>query len=248
MLTLTTVLAVLLLILSARAGLTPTGPGPTDVFLAGSQCSISWLPDPTGTWTNVTIQLMSGQNLAMTPVITVVQDLDGTDPTQSPYNWTCPEVQPYSAIYFYEFSQPGSDSPAWTTRFTIASPNGTVDPPEYPTQPSGDATPWGTGQLALSTPSNTTSMNSTLTLPELDGNSTLALPTATPSQSGFVKVVQPTATTVLTWVVLPVSSNGSDTGAADKVALALASDVRELGWSGPLAGAALLAAAGLCIL
>ncbi|KZT62188.1 hypothetical protein CALCODRAFT_420836, partial [Calocera cornea HHB12733] len=135
------------LLLLARAALTPTGPGPTDTFRAGSSCSISWTPDPTGEWTNVTIQLMSGQNMAMLPVLTVLTALDGTSAAPTSYSYLCPEVEPYSAIYFYEFSQPGADSPVWTSRFTIAAPDGTTVPPEYPTQPSGDAIPWGTGQL-----------------------------------------------------------------------------------------------------
>ncbi|EJU06048.1 hypothetical protein DACRYDRAFT_37527, partial [Dacryopinax primogenitus] len=133
--------------LSARATLTPTAPGPGDVYTAGGQCPISWMPDTTGTWKNVTIQLMSGQNLAMTPVALVAENVDGTDPSLTPYNWTCPEVDPNSAIYFYQFSQDGADSPSWTARFAISSPDGKVVPPEYATQPLGQPIPWGDGQL-----------------------------------------------------------------------------------------------------
>ncbi|KAL1739549.1 hypothetical protein HDZ31DRAFT_68819, partial [Schizophyllum fasciatum] len=61
--------------------------------------------------------------------------------------WTCPELEPYSAIYFYQFSACGADSKTWTTRFTITSPSGEKTDPENATQDNGDAIPWGTGKL-----------------------------------------------------------------------------------------------------
>jgi len=204
----THILPLSLLVLVARAAMTPTAPGPGDVFSAGSVCSLSWEPDTTGLWKNVTIQLMSGQNLVMLPVTTVVTGLDGTDGSLSPYNWTCPDVDPYSAIYFYQFTQDGADSPAWTTRFTIASANGTTVPPEHATPPSGDDIPWGIGHIALSSPANSTGFNLN-TNSTTSNNSTLSLPTASPIQSGFVKAVRPTATTVATWLVLPIPSDGA---------------------------------------
>ena len=63
---------------------------------------------------------MSGSNSNMTLVTNVAADLDGTDPSLSPYTWTCPDVDPYSAIYFYQFNAAADKSnPAWTTRFTV---------------------------------------------------------------------------------------------------------------------------------
>jgi hypothetical protein len=63
---------------------------------------------------------MSGSNTNMTLVANVVEDLDGTDPSLSPFTWTCPDVDPYSAIYFYQFNAVVDKSnPAWTTRFTV---------------------------------------------------------------------------------------------------------------------------------
>lgn len=50
--------------------------------------------------------LMSGSNGNMSAVTTVASGLDGTNSTLSPYNWTCPEVDPYSAIYFYQVRCP----------------------------------------------------------------------------------------------------------------------------------------------
>jgi hypothetical protein len=44
-----------LMSLSTMATFTPTAPGPGDVFVAGSMCSIQWKPDIDGVWTNVTI-------------------------------------------------------------------------------------------------------------------------------------------------------------------------------------------------
>ncbi len=45
---------------------------------------------------------MSGSNENMTRVAEVASYLDGADKSLSPFNWTCPEVDPYSAIYFYQ--------------------------------------------------------------------------------------------------------------------------------------------------
>lgn len=42
--------------LNERAdGVTPTAPGPGDVFRQGSQCTTEWTPDTSGKWTNFTI-------------------------------------------------------------------------------------------------------------------------------------------------------------------------------------------------
>ncbi|KAI0650801.1 hypothetical protein C8Q79DRAFT_868422, partial [Trametes meyenii] len=142
-----------LIVLAASAGMslaavTPTAPGPGDSFAAGSDCTIKWNADDAGEWKNVSIHLMSGSNDNMTEVTTVLSGFDGTDPSLSPYNWTCPGVDPYSAIYFYQAgsSQDKANS-AWTTRFTITSPDGDSESPEYDTQPNGDAIPWGEGEM-----------------------------------------------------------------------------------------------------
>lgn len=59
---------------------------------------------------------MSGPNEAMEHVQTVASNLDGTDGNMSPLNWTCPEVDPYSAIYFYQASSLGLRTPARADR------------------------------------------------------------------------------------------------------------------------------------
>ncbi|KAI0375625.1 hypothetical protein BV20DRAFT_1008223 [Pilatotrama ljubarskyi] len=134
---------------TAQADITPIAPGPGDTFAAGSDCTIKWTGDQTGQWTNVSIYLMSGSNDNMTRVTTVAAGLDGTDSSLSPYNWTCPDVDPYSAIYFYQFTN-GDDrqESTWTSRFAITSADGDSEPPEHDAQSNGDAIPWGTGHLA----------------------------------------------------------------------------------------------------
>ncbi|KZT74375.1 hypothetical protein DAEQUDRAFT_190275 [Daedalea quercina L-15889] len=142
----------------ALADVTPTAPGPNETFIAGFNCTVDWDADMSGTWKNMTIDLMSGSNDNMSTVTNVASGLDGTDASFSPLNWTCPEVDPYSAIYFYQFTNGGNESDAqWTTRFTIASSSNTSVPPEQSQQPNGDPIPWGVGVLASSNTTNTTS-------------------------------------------------------------------------------------------
>ena len=62
---------------------------------------------------------MSGSNSNMTLVTNVAEDLDGTDLSLSPFTWTCPDVDPYSTIYFYQFNTADKSNPTWTTRFTV---------------------------------------------------------------------------------------------------------------------------------
>jgi len=108
---------------------------------------------------------MNGSNSNMSLIVNVAEDLDGTDPSLSPYTWTCPDVDPYSTIYFYQFtSAADKSSAAWTTRFTvrtpiletkatpelvtqITSPAGEATVPPHAKQPNGDAIPWGIGAL-----------------------------------------------------------------------------------------------------
>jgi hypothetical protein len=48
------------------------------------------------------VGLMSGSNTNMSLVTEVARGVDGTDQDLLAYDWTCPEVEPYSAIYFYQ--------------------------------------------------------------------------------------------------------------------------------------------------
>jgi hypothetical protein len=101
----------------------------------------------------------------MTFVANVASGLDGSDASLMLYNWTCPEVEPYAPIYFYQFTQPGEAS-QWTARFTVSarmhqsllsiaqenlqitSPQGDSIPAPAETEPNGDSIAWGEGRLA----------------------------------------------------------------------------------------------------
>ena len=50
-----TAISLPLLVAKALADLTPTAPGPGQSYSAGSNCTIQWDVDQSGTWTNVTI-------------------------------------------------------------------------------------------------------------------------------------------------------------------------------------------------
>ncbi|KAL0954090.1 hypothetical protein HGRIS_005236 [Hohenbuehelia grisea] len=133
--------------LVARADPTPSEPGPGDVFRQGAQCHIAWAgdADSTETWKEMSIQLMTGDNFNMIH-LTTVTTVDGTK--DGVFDWPCPEVEPNSAVYFYQFTSPATPNKTWATRFTIASASGQTTPPENPTQPGTNAPiPWGVGKL-----------------------------------------------------------------------------------------------------
>ncbi|CEH16367.1 hypothetical protein CBOM_06218 [Ceraceosorus bombacis] len=88
---------------------------------------------------------MTGTNQHMTKLEDIATNIDGT--TQTSFSWTCPEVEPYSAIYFYQFTDSDGANPTWCTRFTIASADGSTVPPPNDKQPEGDSIPWGEGKL-----------------------------------------------------------------------------------------------------
>lgn len=82
---------------------------------------------------------MTGPNNNVTRLMEVTTSLDGTDEALSSFRWTCPQVEPYSAIYFYRVCEyydcplvcshcdatqftNGDDlqGSKWTTRFTVS--------------------------------------------------------------------------------------------------------------------------------
>lgn len=111
-----------------QAGIAPSEPSDQTVVKAGQLVNIQW-SDVTGTWNNMTISLMSGSNEDMTWVTSVGEGIDAT--TDTSYTWNVPQVYPYSKVWFFQFTNNGQDTPAaWTTRFTIAGPDGaTIAPP-----------------------------------------------------------------------------------------------------------------------
>ncbi|KAH9813319.1 hypothetical protein DFH28DRAFT_930062 [Melampsora americana] len=212
---------------AVRAGVTPTAPGPGQVFNEGSDCTIQWNLDTTGKWTNFAIDLKTGSNQAMQLVTNVASGLDGTKGATS-HKWKCPAVTPNSAIYFYEFSQAG-ESPTWTTRFTIASSSGATTPPTESTQPDGKKIPWGTGSLAngaAPTPSTTpstpaantsTTMNTTTVQNSTASNTTASQTTAnttvSPTTPGATSSTPAVAGTTTSTSAGASSAGNSKTGA-----------------------------------
>ncbi|OCB86331.1 hypothetical protein A7U60_g6645 [Sanghuangporus baumii] len=138
-------LAIVLPALAVLAQVEPLDPAPGNVYNTGTDCEVVWATDPTGQWTTMNIELMTGSNSQMVH-LTTVATVDGTKDTR--YSFTCPSVTVNSAIYFYQFSTPAAPGNlTWTGRFAIADASGkTVDPPE-----EQDGIAFGTG--ALSDPS-----------------------------------------------------------------------------------------------
>ncbi|TEB18427.1 hypothetical protein FA13DRAFT_1745813 [Coprinellus micaceus] len=64
-----TLIAALALAGIAHAEVTPSEPGPGQVFNAGSTCTVSWEGDKESTtaWKGMAIQLMTGDNFSMFP-------------------------------------------------------------------------------------------------------------------------------------------------------------------------------------
>ena len=72
--------------------------------------------------------------------------VDGTKTTT--FSCPAPDVSPYSAIYFLQFTLGGDVSTAtWTTRFTIAGADGSTSEPTNMTNYNGQDVKWGSGVL-----------------------------------------------------------------------------------------------------
>ncbi|CAE6452158.1 unnamed protein product [Rhizoctonia solani] len=165
----------------------PTEPSGSSVFNVGQQCTIKWDADSTGSWKNMNVQLMTGDNWNMIHITTVAQNIDATDATKNTYSYTCPEVTPTSAIYFYQFSDASDPKNLlWTTRWTLASADGTTTPPSESTQPNGDKIPWGKG--ALVDPSTAVAAPAYLSGNNQSGGSTNATASAGPTTTNSMVV------------------------------------------------------------
>ncbi|CAD7068259.1 unnamed protein product [Tilletia caries] len=128
------------------ATFTPTAPGPGDVYKVDTPIPIQWQPDTSGSskWNQ----------------LTVVGVIDGTDASTTSLSWTAPAVDPYSAIYFFQFDHGGDSQlePQWTTRFSIADADGQTTTPPNANQPgSKDGIAWGVGRLASGSGSGSSS-------------------------------------------------------------------------------------------
>lgn len=81
-------------------GVTPTEPDGNTLVKAGSNITAQWTVDQSGLWSNMTIELMTGSNEAMTSLETVGEGIDGT--VETSYSFVAPQVHPYSKIYFLQ--------------------------------------------------------------------------------------------------------------------------------------------------
>ncbi|TFK48476.1 hypothetical protein OE88DRAFT_1664310 [Heliocybe sulcata] len=237
MLSVFAVTALLASSLVARADPTPSEPGPGSVFNEGSTCHIAWSPDTTGSWKQMSIELMTGDNWNMVH-LTTVTTLDGTDTATTTYDFPCPSVTPNAPIYFYQFSDPSSSDKTWTTRFTIADASGNQVPAPNTTQPDGQSIGWGVGALTdpssgtpapsgSSTASGSTSSSGTVSSGPPSGSSAAssssgATPAGTATGTGVgssstpSKVTTKSASTAAASVTPNGSSNTTTTaGAAD---------------------------------
>ncbi|KAI9255217.1 hypothetical protein BDA99DRAFT_155703 [Phascolomyces articulosus] len=148
----TTSAAVMAFVSGIAATMAPNYPQPGTVWTAGKEYTLTWgddgsSPNVTEGWTNFKIDFMTGDNMNMIPLTNVASGLDASK--VSSYTWTAPQVDPYSAIYFLQYTNDKGET-AWTTRFAIVAQDGATPAPEpEKTQPNGgEAIPWGVGKLA----------------------------------------------------------------------------------------------------
>ncbi|KAJ8584754.1 hypothetical protein M405DRAFT_773793 [Rhizopogon salebrosus TDB-379] len=201
--------------ISAYADPNPTNPGPGNVFIEGQACSITWTPDTTGVWKTMTIELRTGDNFNMIN-LALVGTVDGTDATKNSFSYPCPQVTPYSPIYFYQFNSPAANNSVWTGRFTITDNVNDIVPAAQSTQPDGEAIPWGVGQL-------------------VNGNSTASAPASTTSLASSTTALDTPLTTSSSDVTTsstasPSSSAAAQTGTGGGLALS----AQSLGWQAAL--------------
>ncbi|OCF44718.1 hypothetical protein I317_01407 [Kwoniella heveanensis CBS 569] len=174
---------------AVNAIITPTSPDSNTVVKVGDKIQALWTADSTSSWKDVEIQLMTGDNLQMVALATVATGIDGTSATS--YEFTAPDVSPYSKIYFLQFTNGGDmTAPTWTTRFTIASADGTTTEPTNSTVYSGTTVEWGTGTLLSTVTTDTSgsgssssSSNSTTASSAASGSSAVTTTSASESAS-----------------------------------------------------------------
>ncbi|GAA5878879.1 hypothetical protein JCM1840_000828, partial [Sporobolomyces johnsonii] len=157
----------------------------------------------------------TGSNLAMVPLETVATGLDGTKGATS-LDWTCPQVTPNSAIYFYQFTQTGGNT-SWTTRFTIASATGDSTTPTNSTVSNGETIKWGTGSLVgkVSSSASAVLVSAAASSSASSSSSSSAGAETTASSSSSSSSIDATTTPALAAAVTSTStSTGSRSSAA----------------------------------
>jgi len=227
--------------------LTPSG------VTAGKETTAQWTKDTTGVWKDVTMTLMTGDNFQMVPLTTLATGIDAT--TVDSYSFAVPEVTPNSAIYFLQF-QPANNASAyqWTTRFLIASADGTpATPPPNDVQPGGASIPWGVGSLlsgqgqgSNSTIDDTDAVSSSTTASSTSSTKSIISSSSSSSSSS-------TASTTKAPIVLPSSSSSSTNSqsaaaAAAASASASTSAARRTMDVAGLVGTAVITVIGVCSL
>ncbi|KAI8391502.1 uncharacterized protein BYT42DRAFT_557082 [Radiomyces spectabilis] len=126
------------------AAVAPTYPSPGTTWVAGKEYEILWNDDgKSPAWKKFKIDFMTGDNLNQKVLTNVATDLD---PAAKSFKWKAPEVEPYSAIYFFMFTGDSGEA-SWTTRFAITGADGQQVEPPNKTQPDGEDIPWGVGSL-----------------------------------------------------------------------------------------------------
>ncbi|KAK4683685.1 hypothetical protein P7C73_g6547, partial [Tremellales sp. Uapishka_1] len=208
--------------LPALAAITPTSPDASTVVKVGDSIDALWTADTTGTWTDVEIQLMTGDNYQMVALETLASGLDGTSTTT--FSAVAPDVSPYSKIYFLQFTEGGNVSTAtWTTRFTIAGADGSTTDPTNSTVYPSSTTPvqWGTGVLV----SNSTSDASASSSSSAVASSSTSASTSTSSASSMTStaVVDAASSSSST---APASSASASTSSSASAVAASSSSVK----------------------
>jgi len=196
----------------------PLEPSSTSVFNEGGNCTILWTPDTTGVWKIMNIELMTGDNFNQVHLKTV-GTVDGTDSANPSYSYTCLAVVPNAPIYFYKFSTPASTDILFTTRFTIADPQGNSVPATLTeTATNGDVVHYGTGALQDPTQGDQPPVVGTGT----SNSTTTAAPTGTQtgSQGGIsTSVPISSGTGTFTATTSTRTSSGSQTYIMSSIAL-----------------------------
>ncbi|EKM81586.1 hypothetical protein AGABI1DRAFT_111871 [Agaricus bisporus var. burnettii JB137-S8] len=202
----------------ARADVKPSEPSPGAVYNEGQMCPISWNADPDGSddWKSMSIELMTGDNFNMVQLMTLGTTFDGSIDGQ--HSFTCPDVTLNSAIYFYQFTSLQTTDKAWTTRFTIAGPNGESTPPANAVQPiSGEKIAWGVGGLEGSSQSVSPSGPASAGVPPSAESSATpdSQPPAPPAVATAFTTMTPSPTLATTRLAVVTSSTAlSSTSAA----------------------------------
>jgi len=208
-----------------RAEVLPVTPAPGAVYNEGSPCPIAWTGDTNSTtlWKNMAILLMTGDNFNMVFITTVATGQDGT--VSGTFSYTCPQVTPNSAIYFYQFVAPLAMNETWigTGRFAIASSTGVTTPPTNLTQPDGSPIPWGTGALvnpsdAVAQPSFANISTSMTLSSSIAANSSTASVLSSTTRNAGAPIITTAGTTATP--VVSLSTSASPTGQSTSGAMA----------------------------